>query len=652
MTFAIPCAAVSIIVASPLASVNLEPLVAAAGCTVGALVGLLTAGLSRAPGLRGLRWLGLVIVSAAAVCVLRSLAGGASDSSVPAMIQAAAASSGVMLYAWLRYEASETSRPVGALDRLLRGGTLVFAGLCLVPSFMFGTVLVRHGDGFSGGTYVDVMPTPLGIAGLFSMIAAATVLDVRYVRRWREGSRTAGAHALGLAALQVTGALDAIEGTWRHDFAHLMPVGLLVVLLTVGAALVGQFVGAARSLAEQSDRLGHVVEERSTELASARASLVETRPLVTLGRLSAAVAHEINNPLAVVAANLGFIRDGLEGGKAPPGEAIDAIHDTVASVERIAGVVRQLGEAGELAGAKCTQSAVSLASVVEAAVATARERTGFREPLSVDVPHTLFASTQELSLRPVVAKIVAGAMEAVRASDCGGAVRLRAARVGDVVSLWVEDDAPEQDDILRERRFGAILDTHPQAVQADVGLSVSLALLRVLEANIVLERADESGSVVRFDLRACEAPAHSTVPPVSTRATRAHLLVVDDDLLIRIGLRRLLGKEYVIDEASTVEEALTFVQEHLADLDAIVCDVVMPDGGAELLIERLEAFAPQLASATVLVTGGAIDGDTAGVLSRHADRVLRKPFEMAALRTLVERYRVRRAAAAAPRRKA
>ena len=145
---------------------SLEPLLAAAGASGGLLVGLLTAGLSRAPGLRGLRWLGLIVTSAAAVCVLRSLAGGAPDSSVPGMVRVGTASAGLMLYAWLRYEASEVSRPVTPLDRALRGGSLGFALLCLVPSLMVGTHIIRHGDGFSGGTYVDVAPTPLGSAGL------------------------------------------------------------------------------------------------------------------------------------------------------------------------------------------------------------------------------------------------------------------------------------------------------------------------------------------------------------------------------------------------------------------------------------------------------------------------------------------------------
>jgi CheY-like chemotaxis protein/signal transduction histidine kinase len=628
--------------------VSLEPLLAAAGASVGLLVGLLTAGLSRAPGLRGLRWLGLIVVSASAVCVLRSLAGGASDSTVLAMVRVGMAISGLMLYAWLRYEASEVPRPVSRFDRALRGGALGFGALCLVPSLMVGTHIVRHGDGFSGGTYVDVAPTPLGSAGLFALIGAAVVLQVRYVRRWRAGSATAAAHATGLAALQVTGALDTVDGAWRHDSIHLMPFGLLAVIVAIGAALVGQFVARARSLAEQTDHLGHVVVQRSTELESARATLVETRSLVTLGRLSAAVAHEINNPLAVVAANLGFIR----AGDASRAEVHEAMQDTLTSVERIAGVVRQLGEAGELAGARSAGHAVSLLSVVDGAVATAREQTGFEGPVSLDVPPTLYTSTQELSLQPVVAKILAGAMQAICTTDCGGGVRVRAVRRGDRVSLWIEDDAPEQDDILRERRFGAILDTRPQAVQADVGLSVSLALLRVLQADIVLERAGEDGSVVRFDLDACEAPARSTLPPVSTVASRAHLLVVDDDVLTRIGLRRLLGREYVVDEAASVEEAMAFVQEHRAELDAIVCDVVMPDGGAELLLERLEAMAPQLARATVLVTGGAIDRRTATLLDRHADRVLRKPVDLAALRALVERHRIRRAAIAAPRREA
>ena len=48
---------------------------------------------------------------------------------------------------------------------------------------------------------------------------------------------------------------------------------------------------------------------------------------------------------------------------------------------------------------------------------------------------------------------------------------------------------------------------------------------------------------------------------------RRMLLLVDDDVLMRIGLRRLLGREYSIVEAGTVEEALAHVREQPGAID-------------------------------------------------------------------------------------
>ena len=59
-------------------------------------------------------------------------------------------------------------------------------------------------------------------------------------------------------------------------------------------------------------------------------------------------------------------------------------------------------------------------------------------------------------------------------------------------------------------------------------------------------------------------------------------------------------------------------------------------------IEGLQDIAPRLADATVLMTGGAVDEATQAMLDAHADRVLRKPIDVAALRSLIERVRRRR----------
>jgi len=124
--------------------------------------------------------------------------------------------------------------------------------------------------------------------------------------------------------------------------------------------------------------------------------------------------------------------------------------------------------------------------------------------------------------------------------------------------------------------------------------------------------------------------------------SRAHLLLVDDDVLVRIGLRRLLGREYSIVEAGGVEEALACVREHPGAIDAIVCDLVMPEGGAQRLFEELARVEPELVAATALMTGGAVDDATRAFAREHADRIVRKPVDIERVREVIQRVRLRR----------
>jgi signal transduction histidine kinase/ActR/RegA family two-component response regulator len=629
---------------------NHEQVLAAVGATVGVVVALLTLGLARAPGCRGLKWLGLVTLSAGAICALRTAAEGTADDRTAAtLVHLVEAMSGVLIYSWVRYEASDRDRALGRAERAMAMAAVVATVLWLVSS-VAGARVLRHGDGWSRVTYVDLSQTFGAVVGLAGIAVVAALLVARYVRRWRGGERAAGAHALALGGLLATSMHDIIDAVWLHARMHLMPVGLLWAVLAVGVALIGRFVDGARTLAEMSGRLERGMAERNAELARARATLVETQGLVTLGRLSAAVAHEINNPVAVVAANVGYLRDSLGGVDAGivASDSAEALEDTLSALDRIAAIVRQLGEAGELAMHGGTVFPVALAAAVAGAVAAASSRTDAAVPVDVAVASSFYVSSQETSLRQVIGSLVAGAIDAIVAGEGGGMVRVSAEAQGEQLVLRIADDAPVRDGILHERRFRPFFERRPDAVRGDVGLSVSLALVRMLGAEIAIERSGDVGSIVRIELRAVPAPAQRPSARMSTRAPRARVLIVDDDLLTRIGLRRLLGREYVIEEASSVEQALAIVESDGDDLDAIVCDVVMPDGGAEALLAVLEERAPTLADATLLLTGGAIDERTGAFLGKNADRLVRKPVDVATLRATLERVRIHRSGSSVP----
>lgn len=83
------------------------------------------------------------------------------------------------------------------------------------------------------------------------------------------------------------------------------------------------------------------VEERTQELRSAQQLLIRSEKLASIGRLSAGIAHEINNPLFPLRINLEHMLEDIEEGF--PITSRD-VEETLKSVERISRIVRQLLE--------------------------------------------------------------------------------------------------------------------------------------------------------------------------------------------------------------------------------------------------------------------------------------------------------------------
>jgi CheY-like chemotaxis protein len=121
-------------------------------------------------------------------------------------------------------------------------------------------------------------------------------------------------------------------------------------------------------------------------------------------------------------------------------------------------------------------------------------------------------------------------------------------------------------------------------------------------------------------------------------------LLVDDEPAVRLALKRWFEREgFVAIEAADAGQALAHFMASGDEgnaLDVIVCDIHLPGISGDELLARLSAERPALAAKVILTTGDLVDfAEPDSVLARHPF-VLQKPFELAALKTMVERLRV------------
>lgn len=81
------------------------------------------------------------------------------------------------------------------------------------------------------------------------------------------------------------------------------------------------------------------VRERTAELQQAQEQLVRSEKLAVMGQLAASVAHEVNNPIAIMQGNLDLIRDTLGTHTAPIQTELHLLDE---QIERIRMIVQQL----------------------------------------------------------------------------------------------------------------------------------------------------------------------------------------------------------------------------------------------------------------------------------------------------------------------
>jgi len=203
--------------------------------------------------------------------------------------------------------------------------------------------------------------------------------------------------------------------------SHLWRRALLYVLACIALlAIIGLFyrnLRAQQRLADSEKRyamtLEQEVELRTEELRSAQESLISESNFAMLGRMSAAINHEINQPLASMRLNLATLRELTASQDVDIAEVRQIAIDTDRTTKRIGRVVTTLRN---LTGSKRTvHSELSVSSMINDVVETVkRERPMMSACLSVTLSDEVQKLTgNEVLLQQALLNLLYNAFDAV-----------------------------------------------------------------------------------------------------------------------------------------------------------------------------------------------------------------------------------------------
>jgi signal transduction histidine kinase len=392
----------------------------------------------------------------------------------------------------------------------------------------------------------------------------------------------------------------------------------------------------------------HAVERKRLDEALARMMLADR--MASIGTLAAGVAHEINNPLAYMIANLDVVGQALGHAAAcaePAGGMGDALVEAQAllrevrhGAERVRQIVRDLKTFSRLD--EDVRAPVDVRALLDATVNMAWMELRHRARLVKDYRPVSPVLAHEARLGQVWLNLLLNAAQAIpEGATERNEIRIVTRSDDGRVVVEVHDTGAGIPPEHLGRLFDPFFTTKPIGVGTGLGLYTCHNIVAALGGGIAVESEVGRGTMFRVTLPAAHPADREPTPRPrpALAGRRGRVLVVDDDRMVGVSVFRLLSSEHDVTVTSSAAEALEQLESR-GEFDVILCDLMMPDMTGMDLYEELFRRSPETARRVLFITGGAFTPRAREFLADVPNARIEKPFDGQSLRALIrERMR-------------
>jgi two-component system NtrC family sensor kinase len=259
-------------------------------------------------------------------------------------------------------------------------------------------------------------------------------------------------------------------------------------LLDSSGRMIG-IVGISKDISQRKALMGQIIQSERQ---------------AAVGRLASGVAHEINNPLAIISEIAGFLNEMVEDSPRTPGKELmeelrDGLPKILKHVKRGKEITHRL-----LTFARKTEDRVQLADVnasleeilpfleKQARLASVTIHRDYQEELP-KVP------IEELQLQEIFINLITNAIQAMENKEKGN-IWLTTREADGRVSIAVRDDGEGIDDSIRDRLFDPFTTTKPTGVGTGLGLSICYGIVKLHDGEIRVVSNPGEGATFIVDL--------------------------------------------------------------------------------------------------------------------------------------------------------
>jgi signal transduction histidine kinase len=389
-----------------------------------------------------------------------------------------------------------------------------------------------------------------------------------------------------------------------------------------------------------------------TEKRKIQEQLLISERMASVGLLAAGVAHEINNPLAIIVSNLELVAQQLDTIAAdqsreasPARQAVrladlaKRLHDAQEAAERVRLIVSDLKVLSRSSDTE-SRGPVDIRGVLESAIRMASNEIRHRARLTRDYADVLPVYGNESRLVQVFLNLIVNAAHAIpeghaESNDIKCVIRMEPAGR---VAVEIHDTGAGIAAVALPHIFDSFFTTKAATNGTGLGLAICRRIVTDHNGEMSVQSKVGTGTVFRTLLPvATEKPAApATVSPQAVAGRRGRILAVDDEQMLCTVIQRILRDHDVttVTSATAALHCLSGGERY----DLILCDLMMPEMTGMDFYARLQQVAPDQAGKIMFMTGGAFTEKTQAFLGQFTDGSIEKPFTTAKLREQVRRF--------------
>ncbi|MBC8553563.1 MAG: PAS domain S-box protein [Candidatus Brocadiales bacterium] len=432
----------------------------------------------------------------------------------------------------------------------------------------------------------------------------------------------------------------AKKEVFRKEFRFLHIAGTTTWLLAI----------AEPCFNNEGDFEGYVgIATDVTERKKMEETLLQSEKLTSLGEITAGVAHEFNNILAVVMGSA----EVLEGGFKDDQELKRGLKAIIEAGEDGAGIVKRMLTFATAELSESDYIFIDIQYLIKQAIEFTMPRwknmaqaEGIKYHINtvgiIETPEVFCNPTE---MREVFVNLINNAMDAMsgggtitvatrcvrQPAELEGSKKENASEFkGDFVEITFEDTGKGMPEDVKKKIFDPFFTTRrPHGI--GLGMSVAYGIIKKHGGEIEVESEVGKGTIFKLSIPIRREVVQRVAPsePIREITTKKHrILVIDDEKEICAILNEFLTREgHIVKAVNNGTEGIELSRRE--EFDLVLCDLAMPDVTGHDVIKVLNELdkRPKIG----LMTGWCEDIKHIDTVALKVDFIARKPFNLSEL---------------------